>query len=394
MAREVVVVAGARTAFGEFGSGLRDVSAIDLGVVAAKAALERAGLAPADVDHTSFGNVMQTSGDAIYGARHIALKSGVPTDKPAITLNRICGSGLQAIIYGAQLIQLGEAEVVLAGGAENMSQCPHVVRGARWGLPLGKSALEDSLWVSLVDPYCDMGMANTAEKLARQYKISREEVDDFAYRSHKAASAATAAGILREEMAPVMLKDRKGNATEFVTDEHIRHDVDRQKMATLRASFEKDGVVTAGNASGINDGAAAVILASADVARSRKLAPLGKITAWDYVGVPPDVMGIGPAFSIRQLLKKSGHSDADIDLYEINEAFSAQYLAVEKELGLNRDKANVNGGAVAIGHPLAASGARLALTLLHELRRRKGKRGIASLCIGGGQGISALFERV
>lgn len=394
MAREVVLISGARTPFGEFGGGLKDLSAIALGVVAAKAALERSGVKPEDVDHTSFGNVMQTSGDAIYGARHIALKSGVPVDKPAITLNRICGSGLQAIIYGAQLIQLGEAEVVLAGGAENMSQSPHVIRGARWGLPLGKSTLEDSLWVSLSDPYCDLGMANTAENLARQYKLTREEVDDFGYRSHKAASAATASGVLREEMVPVILEDRKGNQSEFVTDEHIRHDVDRKKMATLRPAFEKDGVVTAGNASGINDGAAAVVLASAEFARARKLLPMGLVKAWDYVGVPPEIMGIGPAHSIRQLWKKTGLTDSDIDLYEINEAFSAQYLAVEKELGLARDKANVNGGAVAIGHPLAASGARLALTLLLELRRRKARRGIASLCIGGGQGISALFELV
>ena len=394
MAREVVVVDGARTAFAEFGGGLKDLSATELGVVAAKAALKRSGVSPADVDHTCFGNVMQTSGDAIYLARHVSLKSGVPIETPAITVNRICGSGLQAIIYGAQLIQLGEAEVVLAGGAENMSQCPHVVRGARWGLPLGKSALEDSLWVSLVDPYCNLGMANTAEKLARQYKLSREEVDDFGYRSHKAASAATTAGTLREEMVPVMLTDRKGHQTEFVTDEHIRHDVDRAKMATLRAAFEKDGVVTAGNASGINDGAAAVVLMSAEAARSRKLVPLGRISAWDCVGVPPDVMGIGPAYAIRRLWERTGHPDSDIDLYEINEAFSAQYLAVEKELGLNRDKVNVNGGAVAIGHPLAASGTRLALTLLYELRRRQARRGMVSLCIGGGQGIAALFERV
>jgi acetyl-CoA acetyltransferase family protein len=393
MSKKVVLTDGARTPFGEFGGSLRDLSAIDLGVLVARAALERSGVAPESVDHTSFGNVMQTSADAIYVARHIALKSGVPVDKPAITLNRICGSGLQALIYGAQLIQLGEADVVLAGGTENMSQCPHVVRGARWGLPLGKSKLEDSLWESLVDPYCNLGMANTAEKLARQYKLSREEVDDFGFRSHQAASAATAAGKLREEMIPVELEDRKGQKTPFATDEHIRHDIDRKRMATLRAVFEKDGVVTAGNASGINDGAAAVVLMSEDAARAKKLEPLGYLSAWDYVGVPPDIMGIGPAHSIRRLWKKSGLNDSDIDLYEINEAFAAQYVAVEKELGLSRERVNVNGGAVAIGHPLGASGARLALTLLYELRRRKASRGIASLCIGGGQGISALLER-
>jgi acetyl-CoA acetyltransferase family protein len=393
MQKSVVIAGGARTPFGEFGGGLRDVSAIDLGVIVSRAALERSGIQPDEVDHTSFGNVMQTSGDAIYGARHIALKAGVPVDKPAITLNRICGSGLQAIIYGAQLILLGEAEVVLAGGAENMSQCPHVVRGARWGLPLGKSQLEDTLWVSLVDSYCNLGMANTAENLARKYGLTRDEVDDFGFRSHKAASVATEKCILREEMIPVMLKDRKGNQTEFWTDEHIRHDVNRERMRDLKPAFDKDGVVTAGNASGINDGAAAVVLMSEAKAKEKGITPLGRITAWDYVGVPPEIMGIGPAFAIRNVWKKAGIKDTDVDLYEINEAFAAQYLAVEKELGLDRDKVNVNGGAVAIGHPLAASGARLALTLLHELRRRGKHTGIASLCIGGGQGIAALFER-
>lgn len=393
MSKQVVIIDGARTPFGEFCGSLRDISAIDLGVIAAKAAIQRAGISPEEIDHTSYGNVMQSSGDAIYGGRHVALKSGVPIDKPAITLNRICGSGLQAIIYGAQLIQLGEAEVVLAGGGENMSQTPHVIRGARWGLPFGKSKLEDSLWVSLVDPYCDMGMANTAENLARKYSLSREEVDDFAFRSQKAAINATEKGWLKEEMTPVVLKDRKGNETEFWTDEHIRPDIDRDKMAKLRPAFEKDGVVTAGNASGINDGAAMLIMMSEDRAAEKGLTPLARITAWDYVGVEPDVMGIGPAHSIRNIWKKADLSDDDIDLYEINEAFSAQYVAVERELGLNRDKVNVNGGAVAIGHPLAASGARLALTLMYEMRRRDKNRGVASLCIGGGQGIAALFER-
>ena len=275
MAEDVVIVDGARTPFGEFGGGLKSMSAIDLGVVAAKAALERSKTDPADVDHSAFGNVMQTSADAIYGARHIALKAGVPIEAPAITLNRICGSGLQSIIYGAQLIRLGEADVVLAGGAENMSQAPHVIRGARWGLPLGKSKMEDSLWESLTDPYCDLGMANTAENLARKYNISRDEVDDYGYRSHTEASRATSDGIFAEEMVAVELRDRKGNVKEFKTDEHIRHEIDREKMRGLRAVFEKGGVVTAGNASGINDGAAAVVLMSESHAKSRGLKPLG-----------------------------------------------------------------------------------------------------------------------
>lgn len=393
MADEVVIIDGARTAFGAFGGGLKSCSAIDLGVVASVAALERSGTDPAEVDHSSFGNVMQTSADAIYGARHIALKAGVPIDKPAITLNRICGSGLQAIIYGAQLIKLGEADVVLAGGAENMSQAPHVIRDARWGLPLGKSKMEDSLWESLTDPYCNLGMANTAENLARKYDISRDEVDDFGFRSHKEASRATQDGIFKEEIVPVEIRGRKGKTTQFDTDEHIRHDIDREKMRGLRTVFDKDGVVTAGNASGINDGAAAVVLMSAKRAKAKGLTPLGRITAWDYVGVAPEIMGIGPADAIRKLWQKHNLKADDIDLYEINEAFAAQYLACEKELGLSRERVNVNGGAVAIGHPLAASGTRLALTLLYELRRRDLKRGIASLCIGGGQGIAAMFER-
>lgn len=393
MADEVVIIDGARTAFGAFGGGLKSCSAIDLGVVASVAALERSGTDPAEVDHSSFGNVMQTSADAIYGARHIALKAGVPIDKPAITLNRICGSGLQAIIYGAQLIKLGEADVVLAGGAENMSQAPHVIRDARWGLPLGKSKMEDSLWESLTDPYCNLGMANTAENLARKYDISRDEVDDFGFRSHKEASRATQDGIFKEEIVPVEIRGRKGKTIQFDTDEHIRHDIDREKMRGLRTVFDKDGVVTAGNASGINDGAAAVVLMSAKRAREKGLTPLGRITAWDYVGVAPEIMGIGPADAIRKLWQKHNLKADDIDLYEINEAFAAQYLACEKELGLSRERVNVNGGAVAIGHPLAASGTRLALTLLYELRRRELKRGIASLCIGGGQGIAAMFER-
>jgi len=393
MADEVVIVDGARTAFGAFGGGLKSCSAIDLGVVAAVAAMERSGTDPAEVDHASFGNVMQTSADAIYGARHIALKAGVPIDKPAITLNRICGSGLQAIIYGAQLIKLGEADVVLAGGAENMSQAPHVIRDARWGLPLGKSKMEDSLWESLTDPYCNLGMANTAENLARKYDISRDEVDDFGFRSHTEAARATRDGLFKEEIVPVEIRGRKGKTTQFETDEHIRHDIDREKMRGLRTVFDKDGVVTAGNASGINDGAAAVVLMSAKRAKAKGITPLGRITAWDYVGVAPEIMGIGPADAIRKLWQKNNLKADDVDLYEINEAFAAQYLACEKELGLSRDRVNVNGGAVAIGHPLAASGTRLALTLLYELRRRDLKRGIASLCIGGGQGIAAMFER-
>lgn len=388
----VVVLEGARTPFGTFGGSLKDVSATDLGVVAARGALERAGVEPGQVDNVVFGNVMQTSGDAIYLARHIGLKSGVPLEVPALTVNRLCGSGLQALVSAAQSIMLGESRCALVGGTENMSQAPHIVRGARWGLPLGQGQLEDSLWVGLVDTYNGFGMAETAENLAEHYSITREETDEFACLSQRRAARAREEGSLGEEIVPVTVKDRKGKPVEITTDEHIRPDTTVEALTRLKARFRENGRVTAGNASGINDGAAALVLADADQAEREGWKPLARLVSWGVVGVNPDIMGIGPAPASRQALKRAGLSLADIDLIEVNEAFACQYLAVEKELGFDRDKANVNGGAVAIGHPLGASGARLALTLLYELRRRGGRYGLASLCIGGGQGIAAIFE--
>ncbi len=392
--RDVVLVDGARTAFGTYGGALRGISATDLAIVAGKAALERARV-PADrIDHVIFGNVLQTSGDAVYFARHVGLKAGVPKEVPALTVNRLCGSGLQAILLAAQEIQLGQAEFVLAGGAENMSMTPHMIRGARWGLPLGEQKLEDYLWEALIDSYNGLGMANTAENLGRRYGITREHADEFAVLSHTRAAKARESCRFSEEIVAVEVPGKKGAVTAVDKDEHIRPDTTIAALAKLTTRFEKDGTVTAGNASGINDGAAAVVVASADAAAAAGLTPLARIVSGGVCGVDPDIMGIGPAPSSRRALEKAGLRIEDMDLVEINEAFATQYLAVEKDLGLDRAKTNVNGGAIALGHPLGASGARLALTLTKELKHREGRYGLASLCIGGGQGIAAIFERI
>jgi acetyl-CoA acetyltransferase family protein len=392
--QDVYIIDGARTAVGVLQGSLSDVSAIDLGVVAAKGAIERSGVDPQLIDQVVLGNVMQTSKDAIYFARHIALKAGLPIETPALTVNRLCGSGLQAIVSAAQLLQLGEGRVALAGGAENMTQAPHVLRGARAGYKLGQAPqLEDSLWEALVDSYVGCGMAITAENLAEKYEITREQVDEYALRSQVTARRAQQAGWLAEEIVPVTMKDRKGNPVEITQDEGIR-DTSMEVLAKLPARFRKGGVVTPGNASGINDAGACVILATGDAVEQYHLKPMARLVSWGVVGVPPEIMGIGPAPAMRQALKRADLRLSDLDRVEVNEAFSPQYLAVEKELGLDRDKTNVNGGAISIGHPLAASGARLTITLMYELRRHHLKYGAASLCIGGGQGIAAILENV
>jgi acetyl-CoA acyltransferase 2 len=378
--KEIVIVAGKRTPMAEYGGALRDYSALQLGSIASKAAIEQSGFAPADFDHSIFGNALQTSGDALYGARHVALKAGLPVEVPALTVNRLCGSGIQSIISAAQLIELGEASVVLAGGMESMSQAPHVIRGARWGLRLGQGKLEDSLMVALLDTYCGCYMAATAETLARNYSISREAQDEFALRSQKLAAGAWEAGRFKEEVTPVQ---------DIGRDDHMRPDTTLDVLAKLKPAFAKDGFVTAGNASGIVDGGAAVVVTTAKRAKSE---PLGRIVSWGIAGVPPEIMGIGPVPATKIALEKAGMKLADIDLVEINEAFAAQYLAVEKSLELDRNKVNVNGGAIALGHPLGATGTRLVMTLLYELRRRKKKYGLAAACIGGGQGIAMILE--
>jgi len=393
MNKEIYILGGARTPMGEYTGKLKDFSALDLGAIASRAAMERTGVKPEMVDHVVFGNVLQTSSDAVYGARHVGLKAGVPIEVPALTVNRLCGSGIQAAISGGHMILLEEADVVLTGGTESMSQAPHVIRGLRSGLRLGQGQLEDSLWSALLDTHCGCTMAATAENCAAKYGISREEQDRYAIRSQQLADKAWKEGRLKEEVAPVEIKGRKGVEV-FAQDDHLRPDSTLEGLAKLPAAFSKNGCVTAGNASGIVDGAAALVLASEQAVKAHGWEPLGRLTHWATVGVDPSLMGMGPAPATRTVLQKAGMSLRDIDLIEVNEAFAAQYLSVEKELGLDRDRVNVNGGAIALGHPLGMTGTRLLLTLLLELRRRGLKRGLATACIGGGQGIAALVETV
>jgi len=390
----VVFLSGVRTGFGAFGGALKELSATELGTVASRAALDRAGVEPAAIGHVVFGNVLQTSADAPYLARHIGLRAGLPIETPALTVNRLCGSGFEAVIQGAHRILLGESRAVLAGGTESMSQAPHVVRGARWGLRLGPSApLEDTLWEALRDAGCGLSMAETAEKLAEQYRIGRHAVDCYAARSQACAKAAWDAGVFADEVVPIALKDRKTRQdVPWAADEHMRPGTTVGALAKLPPYFKQDGVVTAGNASGICDGAAALVVAGEAFARDRGLRPIGRLAAWGVAGVDPSVMGIGPVPASRRALAAAGLTLDDMDLVEINEAFAAQYLAVEQELGLDRERTNVDGGAVALGHPLGASGARITLHLLHALRRRGGRYGLGAACIGGGQGAAVVVE--
>ncbi len=385
--KDIVIVDGARTPMAEYNGHFSDISAIDLAVIASKAALERSGFAGDEMDHVIVGNALQTSGDAIYGARHVGLKAGVPKSVPALTVNRLCGSGIQSLVNAAEQIQLDEATSVLAGGMENMSQAPFVVRNARKGLKLGQGALEDSLMVALLDTYAGLYMAQTSDNLARKYEISREEQDEFALRSQQRAAAAV--DRLKEEIVAVPV-GRKGEL--FTDDDHMRPDTTKEVLAKLKPAFAKDGFVTAGNASGIVDGAAMLVLTTADKAKEKSKAPLGRIVSWGIAGCDPEIMGIGPVPATQIALKKAGLSMNDLDLIEINEAFAGQILAVAKELNIDQSKLNVNGGAIALGHPLGASGTRLVLTLLYELRRRKQRYGLASACIGGGQGIAMIVE--
>jgi acetyl-CoA acyltransferase 2 len=388
---DVVILAGARTPMVRYMGSFDTTSAIDLGAAAGREAIHRAGANPSDFDHVIFGNVMQTSADALYGARHVGLKAGLPEETPAVTVNRLCGSGIESISQAAQRILLGEAKLVLAGGMENMSQSPHVIRGARGGFKLGEGKLEDSLVSGLFDSYCGFSMSETAENLAAEQGITRQACDEYALRSQQAAEAAFRAGRVKDEIVPVEVK--KGKKTITVSeDDHRRPDTTTEVLQSLEPAFRKDGIVTAGNASGIVDGAAAVVLTHARMAKERGWKPLGRLVSWAAVGVPPRIMGIGPVPAIKKALALANLKLDQIDLIEVNEAFAAQYLAVEKFLGLDRNKTNVNGGAIALGHPLGATGTRLVLTLLLELRRRNARYGIASACIGGGQGIAMIVE--
>jgi acetyl-CoA acyltransferase 2 len=388
---EVVILAGARTPMARYNGEFANISAIDLGAIAAREAIKRSNVDAAEIDHVVFGNVQQSSSDAHYGARHVGLKAGLKVETPAVTVNRLCGSGMEAISQAAQRILLGEGKTVLAGGMENMTQVPHVIRGARSGFRLGEGKLEDALMAGLLDPISGCTMSDTAENLAVEYKITRKESDEFALRSQQAAEAAYRACRMKEELVPVEVgKGKKAHL--FSEDDHRRPDTTMESLSSLPPAFRKDGVVTAGNASGIVDGAAAVVVTHAKTAKERGWKPLGQIVSWAAVGVEPRVMGIGPVPATRRALELAGLKLEQIDLIEVNEAFSPQYLAVEKALGLNRDKVNVNGGAIALGHPLGATGARLILTLLLELRRRNGRYGLATACIGGGQGIAMIVE--
>jgi acetyl-CoA acetyltransferase family protein len=393
MSSAVFILGGARTPMAEYTGKLKEFSALELGAIAARAAMARTGVKPADVDHVVYGNVLQTSSDAVYGARHVGLKAGLPVEVPALTVNRLCGSGIQAAVNGAHLLMLGEADVVLTGGMESMSQAPHVIRGLRSGLRLGQGQLEDTLWSALLDTHCGCTMAGTAENCAAKYNVSREEQDAYAIRSQQLADRAWKEGRLAEEVVPVEIKSRKGVEV-FAQDDHMRPESTMEGLARLPPAFSKNGCVTAGNASGIVDGGAALLLASAAGVKAKNLTPLARLTHWAYVGVEPTLMGMGPAPATRKVLERAGLSLKDIDLIEVNEAFAAQYLAVEKELGLDRDRVNVNGGAIALGHPLGMTGTRLLLTLTLELKRRGLKRGLATACIGGGQGIAAIVETV
>lgn len=399
---DIVILDGARTPFTEWAGGknglgvpggaLKGMSALELGAEALKGALEKSRVPPQRVDHVVFGMALQTSPDAIYGARHISLRAGLPVEIPALTVSRICGSGIQAAATGAGLIRLGEARIVAVGGAENLSQTPYVVRGLRGGVKLKHLEFEDYFLSSLYDPLCKLMMAQTAENVARKYGVPRREQDLYALRSHQEASRAARDGLFKEEILPVEIQGSGNHKTLVAEDDHWVPDCSLEGLSRLKPYFSKDGFVTPGNASGLVDGACALLLASGETSLAEGLPRLGRIVSWAYAGVAPEEMGMGPVPAARKAAEKAGLQMQDIDLFEINEAFSAQYLAVEKVLGIDREKCNVNGGAIALGHPLAATGARLILTVLLELKRRKKRFGLASACIGGGQGIAIIVE--
>ena len=391
--KEIWIVAAKRTAFGALNGSFKTISAIDLAVHASKAALVQSGLEANEIDHVIFGNVQQTSPDAIYGARHIGLKAGLPIETPALTVNRLCGSGFQAVVDGAQQILLGDASAVLCGGTENMSQAPHSVWGLREGVRFGKAPeMVDTLWAALTDSYSNTPMAVTAENLAVKYGITRDDCDAFALSSQLRWAAAHEAGAFTDEMVPIEVEGRKG-PTRVDQDEHPRPSSTRETLAKLPPVFQKNGVVSAGNASGICDGAAALVVVDGAWAKSRGLAPLARLVQWGIAGVEPTLMGIGPAPAIRNALDRAGLTKAQIDWFDVNEAFAAQWLAVQRELELPEEKSNPNGGAIALGHPLAASGARITTNLVYQLRRTDKSLAVGSACIGGGQGIALVLER-
>ncbi len=391
--KSIVVVSGKRTPFGAFGGSLKDVSATDLGVAASKAAMEQAKISPDEIDHIVMGTVVQAAKDAIYLPRHIGLKAGIPMNRGALGVNRLCGSGFQSWVNAVQMIQTGESEVVLAGGVEQMSQIPYILRGARWGYRMGQGEVEDYLTAALTDSYTGTPMAITAENLAEQYKISRDDVDQFALSSQKKYKVAFDKKYFDAEISPVTIVNPKGNVV-VTKDEHPRPETTIEGLQKLKPLFKKEGTVTAGTASGIVDGACASILMSEDEAKRRNLKPMARIVSYASVGCDPKIMGIGPVYAIQNALKKANMKLEQMDLVEVNEAFGAQFLSVQKELKLNPEITNVNGGAIAVGHPLGASGTRIMNHLMYELERRNKKFAVGSACIGGGQGIAIVIERL
>lgn len=390
----IYIINGARTPFGSFGGSLKDVTDIELAVAATTEAIRRSGLTPKEIEDVSFGNVIHTNKASSYLARHIGLKSGIPEKTPALTVNRLCGSGMQAVVSCAQNMITGDAETAVAGGTENMSQSPHVLRGTRFGSQSGSPKIDDMLWATLTDEYLGSGMGITAENLVDKYRISRKEQDEFAVKSHQKAAKARETGRFLKEITPITISDKKNRQIMISDDEHIRPDINIENLARLHPAFKNIGTVTAGNASGINDGAAAVVLGTGSFFKERKdIDPLARIVSWGIAGVDPRIMGIGPLPASELALKKAGLSWKDIDLFEFNEAFAAQVLSILKNVDIDPEKVNVNGGAIALGHPVGASGARIIYSLALEMKLRSARYGLASLCIGGGQGIAMIIER-
>jgi acetyl-CoA C-acetyltransferase len=391
--REVVVLSGARTAIGGFGGSLKDIPPSELAALCVREAVSRAGVEPGDVGHVVFGNIIHTDSHDHYLARVAGVKGGLPVETPALTLNRLCGSGLQAIITAAQAILLGDADVAVAGGAENMSRSPYLAPAMRWGARMNDTTLVDAMVGALSDPFDDCHMGVTAENVAKKYKITREDQDKLAAESHRRAGNAIDKGYFNGQIVPVEVKV-KGGTVPFEIDETVRRDSTVEKLARLKPVFDKEGTVTAGNASSINDAAAAVVLMERGVAQKRGLQPLGRLVAYSYAGVDPKYMGIGPVPAVKALLKKTGLGLKDIDVFEVNEAFAAQALAVARSLELPADRTNPNGSGISLGHPIGATGCILTIKALYELKRTGGKRALVTMCIGGGQGIAAIFERM
>jgi acetyl-CoA C-acetyltransferase len=390
--REVVVLSGVRTAVGKYGGSLKDKPPTELAATVVREAVDRSGVQPADVDHVVFGNVIHTDVHDMYLSRVATVNAGLPVETPAFTLNRLCGSGLQAIVSAAQLVMQGDADVAVAGGAESMSRGLYALPGLRWGQRMGEASAHDMMVGALTDPFDDCHMGVTAENVAVKWGVSREDQDRLAVESHRRAAEAIQQGYFKEQILPLELKSRKGT-TVFDTDEHVRADATLEGMAKLKPVFQADGSVTAGNAAGVNDAAAAVVLAERRVAEERGLAPLGRLVAYGFAGVEPRYMGIGPVPAVRAVLDKKGMKVEDIDVFEVNEAFAAQALAVMRDLELPPERTNPNGSGVSLGHPIGATGCILTVKALYELARTGGHRALVTMCIGGGQGIAAVFER-